>query len=119
MKRSIFTIFFIYSSFFGFAQQSCNELPEYWKSENEAVTVIEHATFKYSETINNQDSWLKKASFYSCDGVKGYLLIYSEKNVALHQDVPMKVWEMLKEAKSKGGYYNFYLKEKFKLKEPT
>jgi hypothetical protein len=51
-----------------------------WKSEKEAIDGLEKADFLFSESFNNEsESWLLSASFYSCNGQNGYLIIHSQK----------------------------------------
>ena len=85
-----------------------------WKSEKEALNKLEKIKFLVSESfINESESWLLSANYYSCDGKNGYLVIRCQKKYYLHSSVPMVVWTDLKNARSKGGFYNFYIKEKY------
>ncbi|MDZ7604268.1 MAG: KTSC domain-containing protein [Cyclobacteriaceae bacterium] len=88
-----------------------------WKSEKEAIDALEKADFHFSESFKNpSESWLISASFYSCDGQSGYLVIHSQKKDIIHSSVPMIVWQDLKNANSKGGFYNFYIRDKYAFK---
>jgi hypothetical protein len=88
-----------------------------WKSEKEAIDALEKADFLFSESFNNEsESWLLSASFYSCDGQNGYLVIHSQKKDFIHSSVPLVVWQDLKNANSKGGFYNFYIRDKYAFK---
>lgn len=88
-----------------------------WKTEKEAISSIENLDFQFSETIENDTtSWLKSASFYSCDGKHGYLVVRGNQKEYIHTAVPVEVWKDLKNARSKGGFYNFYIKDKFTFK---
>jgi len=85
-----------------------------WKSEKEAIDALEKADFLFTESFKNEsESWLLSASFYSCDGQNGYLIIHSQKKDYIHSSVPLVVWQDLKNANSKGGFYNFCIKDKY------
>ena len=97
-------------------EDNCAEISTNWKSEKEAISTIENTPFTVSESIRpDESSWMTSAHFYSCDDEHGYLIIKSSKKTFIHQSVPMNVWIALRDARSKGGYYNFYIKNKFKL----
>ncbi len=95
-------------------EDDCSEITEDWKSEKEAITQIENTPFYFSDSVaSDNKSWIKSAKYYSCDEEFGYLLVKSEKKTFMHQKVPIVTWNLLKGAKSMGGYYNFYIKNKF------
>ncbi len=98
-------------------ENNCLQITESWNSEKQAIANIEQTNFIINESIKpGAKSWMTMASFYSCDETFGYLIVKSDKKTMVHQDVPMAVWKSLKNAKSLGGYYNFYIKGKYKLK---
>lgn len=117
MKRLVLLIVLIFIGLYLNAQEfGCSQMSENWKSEKEAVRRIESTIFKSHDSVRpNEDSWMTSAHFYSCNDVFGYLLIKSEKRTSVHQDVPIAEWNSLKNAKSIGGFYNFYLKNKYQL----
>jgi len=96
---------------------NCGVSSASWKSEKDAIIALENAEFIFSEFLKNEsDSWMVSAGFYSCDGQNGYLVIHSQKKDYIHSSVPVVVWEELKNANSKGGFYNFYIKDKYTFK---
>ena len=119
MKRIFLIIALIFSSLIVNATgTNCAQLSEAWKSKKKAVESIESTAFNVSDTaVPNYKSWLVSAHFYSCDGEIGYLIIKGNKKTFLHQNVPMAVWQSLKNAKSMGGYYNFYIRNRYQLEK--
>ncbi len=98
------------------SKHSCLHTMENWHSAKDAIIAIEHYSFNTNETITGDpESWLKSVNYYSCNSEFGFLIVNGEKKASVHQNVPVAVWESLKSANSKGGYYNFYIKNKYKL----
>ena len=96
---------------------NCDVSSTSWKSEKEAIDALEKEAFLFSESFKNEsESWLLSASYYCCDGQNGYLVIHSQKKDFIHSSVPLVVWQDLKNANSKGGFYNFYIKDKYTFK---
>ncbi len=119
MKKSLLFIVLIFFGVILNAQiDECDHLKLNWNSDNEAIEIIENETFAHTDMFAGEtDSWLESAHYYSCDEESGFLIIKGSKKSFIHQNVPIKVWQCLKSAKSKGGYYNFYIKNKFKLRK--
>lgn len=119
MKRLAIIIALIFVGLYLNAQEdNCNQISGNWKSEKDAITGIENTAFKTSESTKpNEGSWMTSAHFYSCDDEFGYLIIKSDKKTFIHQDVPKAIWVALKDARSIGGYYNFYIKNNYKLEK--
>jgi len=117
MKRLILLITLIFAGLYlNASDNNCTQINENWRSENEAISTIENTSFKYSETLNAEESsWVTSVHFYSCDEEFGYMIVKCDQKTYFHKDVPIGVWKALKEANSVGGYYNFYIKNKFKL----
>lgn len=111
----IITLFFL-----GFNVQAqddnCNSVVDGWKSEKQAIAIIQEADFETSDSISPYNSnWMNSAHFYSCSPESGYLIVKSDKKTYVHQEVPKAIWSSLKKAKSVGGFYNFYIKDNYKL----
>ena len=120
MKKLTFIIVLIFiGAYLNAKEENCSQINGAWKSEKSAIKKIENTSFKIQESILPNESWMKVAQFYSCDDEFGYLIVKSEKKTYIHQDVPKAIWLALKNARSVGGYYNFYIKEKFKLEKKT
>lgn len=117
MKRLALIIALIFVGLYLNAMEdNCTQISNNWKTEKEAISRIETTTFKTSESVRpDETSWMTSAHFYSCDDEFGYLIIKSNKKTFIHQDVPKSVWIALRDARSNGGFYNFYIKNKFKL----
>lgn len=115
-KLSLIVALIFIGMYLNASEDNCSQTSHSWKSKKEAITQIENTTFKTSESIRTPySSWMLSAHFYTCDDKFGFLLIKSEKNNFLHEDVPVTVWNALKNAKSVAGYYNFYIKNKYKF----
>ena len=117
MKRLTLIIALVFTGLFlNATEDNCEQISDGWKSEKEAISKIENTIFKTSETIRPEESsWMISAHYYSCEGEFGYLIVKSKKKTFVHQDVPVATWSTLCKARSKGGYYNFYIKNKYKL----
>ena len=117
MKRLSLLIALIFVGLYlNATEDNCSQVSNDWKTEKEAIAQIQTASFKTSDLVRpDETSWMTSAQFYSCDDQFGYLIVKSEKKTFIHQDVPKAVWLALKDAKSIGGYYNFYIKNKYKL----
>jgi hypothetical protein len=117
-KISLF-IFFITAHALTYASPTpCDTIPVQWKSQKAAIEYLRKSSFLIHEQrlAEGNDEAIRSASYYSCDGETGYLLIrYGGKEV-LHQAVPLGVWQNLKNANSLSGYYHFYLRDRFVFK---
>lgn len=96
--------------------QDCNKIPSVFSSYEQAKQIVQSATFKIKDNIDTtKSSWIRGASFYSCDGKKGFLIIKTDARDYIHQNVPIEVWRGFKNADSFGNYYNSYLKGNYRL----
>ncbi len=92
----------------------CDQLPNSYSSYNDAVKAIKGANFKLHETISTpKSSWIRGASYYSCDGHLGFLTLITERQEYLHSDVPVNIWKEFKNSDSFGSYYTNNIKHKF------
>lgn len=119
MKKLLLFIFLLFAGIYlkaqedGFSPFSTN-----WKAEKEIIAHIENSFSEKSESIvTDASSWMISASFYPVDDKFGYLIVRSSKKISIHQDVPATVWASLKNANSKSGFYNFYIKNFYPLKD--
>lgn len=93
---------------------SCTGLSNQYSSYSEAVTSIKSADFKIKESINtSRSSWVRGASFYSCDGETGFFIIKTDKQDYLYSNLPTHIWEGFKNADSFGSYYDRNIKNKY------
>ncbi len=110
----VFLFVYIGSSF---AQTNCIKLPSTFKSYNQATALVKAAKFKTIETANTSKStWVKSATYYSCDGKIGYLIILLKSKEYIHANLPYSIWKGFKNASSKGKYYDNNIKHKYRLK---
>jgi hypothetical protein len=98
--------------------QNCSDINnKTFSSYSEAKQYVQTFDFQLSEEENLQrSSWMKKANYYSCDGLVGYFT-YETKNRKnyIYRNVPMEVWQGFKNADSPGAFYNENIKGKFIL----
>jgi hypothetical protein len=98
------------------SSQNCETLPKTYSSYSDAVAKITKANFNITDSVNtSSSSWITGANFYSCNGLKGFLLIETTKQNYIFKDVPTELWNNFKKASSFGKFYNSYLRGKFKL----
>jgi hypothetical protein len=96
--------------------EDCETLPTTFASYSEATSKITNATYSFSDSVNTSaSSWIEDASFFSCDGTKGFLVIETSKQNYIFRNVPIQVWNNFKEAKSFGVFYNNFIRGKFQL----
>jgi hypothetical protein len=119
MKRLILFVALIFFGIILNAQiDNCIHSNTNWKSDKNAIETIEKESFAYTDMINGEeDSWMQSAHYYSCNKEFGFVIVKGNRKCFIHQNVPVNVWEALKSANSKGGYYNFYIKNKYKLQK--
>lgn len=95
-------------------KQSCDQLPDRYSTYDEAVKKIESSNFEIKEEANTEkSSWIKGASFYSCDGKLGYFILQMDKKDYLYSDIPYSLWKEFKNAESFGKVYNEKIKDRF------
>jgi hypothetical protein len=97
--------------------QPCERLPQRFESYDLAINLVKSSTFSLKDKANTTgSSWIKYATYFSCDGTTGYL-IYKPVNGSeyIHSKVPVNIWEGFKNANSKGEYYNSRIKGRYRL----
>lgn len=95
---------------------NCDQLPKSYASYYDAAMKIRVASFKIHETINtSKSSWIRGASYYSCDENLGFLIIQTDNQEYIHANVPVDIWNSFKLANSFGRYYNYNIKYKYSL----
>ena len=98
--------------------QNCDQINnKKFSSFSEAKQYVETFDFQLSEEENLQrSSWMKKANYYSCDGLVGYFSYETKTGKDyIYRNVPKEVWQGFKNADSPGGYYNQNIKGRFVL----
>lgn len=97
-------------------KQNCTDLPVSFLSYKDAILKIQKSRFSLQDNCNtSKSSWIKKASFYSCDNIAGFLLITTKTKTYIHYEVPLKIWLEFKDSDSFGKFYNRNIKGKYQL----
>lgn len=95
----------------------CEELPESYSNYEVAINTIKATHFKIQETINTtKSSWIRGASYYSCDGSSGFFILKTSHQEYLYSNVPVDKWNNFKSSDSFGSYFNHNIKNKFSFK---
>jgi hypothetical protein len=94
----------------------CDQLSKTFATYDKAVIEIKSTHFKIEESVNtSKSSWIKNASYYSCDGQKGFFILETRKKEYLFSDLPYEVWKDFKVAESFGSFYNENIRDKYNL----
>ncbi len=92
----------------------CDQLPNKYINYHEAVNKIKTTKFKIIESVNtSKSSWIRGGEFYSCDGITGFFILKTDKQLYLYSEMPFKVWQGFKNSESFGSYYNYNIKHKY------
>lgn len=109
----LFSLFLLHNSC---SAQDCKAIPNKFISYEQAKQIISNATFPLSDKVNtSKSSWVRAASYYSCDGKKGFFIIKTDSKEYIHQDMPLNIWLSFKSANSFGRFYNANIKHKYQL----
>jgi hypothetical protein len=96
--------------------QNCNNIPSSFNSYAEATQLVKSSNFKIKESVNtSKSSWIRGATYYSCDSKKGFLIIRTDDREYIHQNVPIETWNGFKNASSFGSFYNNYIKGNYRV----
>lgn len=102
--------------FYSCKSQNCSELINEFKNFDEAKALIQKTKFILTENLNtDKSSWIKTGKYFSCDLKVGFFLYKTDKETYIHQNVPIEIWNELKQATSIGSYYNRNIKQKYQL----
>lgn len=97
-------------------KSDCESMQTSFSTYEEAEKIIEQTTFTFHETINTpSSSWIRSASFYSCDQRIGYLIIFTDQRNYIHKNVPLYLWLNFKDASSYGSFYNQNFKNQYQF----
>ncbi len=109
-------IFFCFIPILGYSQTNCKDLPKTFYSYNEAIDKVRNAKYSYVDNVNTaRSSFVNGASYYSCDGQYGFLIIGINNRTFIHNGLPKKVWLSFKSASSFGTFYNQNIRNKYRL----
>ena len=93
---------------------NCDQLPKNYSSYEAAIKTIKAAYFKIHENLNTSNSsWVKGASYFSCDGITGYFILKTEMQEYIYSGVPVEIWNGFKNAESCGSYYDYNIKHHY------
>lgn len=97
--------------------QNCKDLPDLFNSQQSALNKVELSKFNLKESIDtSKSSWIIGLSFYSCNKKIGFLILKTKSQKYIHQEVPVLLWEKLKNSTSFGAFYNHNIKGKYKIR---
>ena len=95
---------------------NCDSLPKSFATFDEAVDKIRKTNFLVKEEANTaSSSWIRGASFFSCNKQTGYFILITDKQDFFYGSLPYFIWTNFKNAKSLGTYYNLYIKDRYEL----
>ncbi len=95
-------------------KNDCSQLPSSYNSYEEAMKTIEASSFKIEESINtSKSSWIKGATFYSCDSIQGFFILKTKRKDYLYSSMPIEIWNGFKNAESFGSYYHKFIKNRY------
>lgn len=115
MNKTILLFLFLIP-FVACSQTNCNNLPKTFNSYDQALYEVKSAKFSYVDKVNTVgSSFVTGASYYSCDGQYGFLIIGLNNRQYIHKDLPIKVWLSFKSASSFGTFYNQNIRNKYRL----
>ena len=97
--------------------QDCGQMPRHFNSYGAAIAFVKKAQFRFSDDINtSRSSWIRSASYYSCDGITGYFIFTTDTKEYIHSDVPVALWKQFKVAPSFGSYYDRNIRGKYRFR---
>ena len=99
------------------AGQGCKNIPSSFSNYEQAFKTVKSSSFNLKETVDtSKSSWIRGATYLSCDSRTGFLIINTGDREYIHQGVPLEVWRAFKNASSFGNYYNSNIRGKYRLK---
>lgn len=114
--RILILFFLCFVAITACGQADCNNLQANFTSYSEAINKIKNTKFTYSDNvITSKSSWVRGASYYSCDRNFGYFIIKTDKESYIYKDLPISIWSSFKNANSFGSYYNRNIKNRYQL----
>lgn len=117
MKKIFLLILVIFNLCISCNSQNCKSIPSSFPSYKSATEIVKKSTFKITDNIpEGKSTWIKKATYYSCDGNYGFIIYITDKwREYIHQNVPLDIWNSFKSAASIGRYYDHNIKGRYKL----
>ena len=113
--RRIFKVFVLFI-FISCKSNDCSKLPDSFPSYQDGLNMVENTKFDFTDQVDtSESSWVRGASYYSCNGDTGFLILNTDSHVYIHQEVPKKLWEGFIKANSFGRFYNRNIKGRYQL----
>ena len=114
MNRFVIIILFLLFMLGCSQKEPCENIPKSFNTYSELENVILFTKFNYVDEFNaSKSSWIRNAKFYSCDRKFGFLIIRTDKQNYIHEDLPINIWYKFKNAESFGYFYNKTIKYKY------
>jgi uncharacterized protein with PQ loop repeat len=114
--RNIILMLFIQLALHSCNGQDCQQIPVHFDTYKQAILFIKVTTFKVKDAANTSiSSWIRSASYYSCNGTTGYFIFKTDSNEYIHSNVPLTLWNQFKRASSLGSFYNMNIKGRYKF----
>jgi|SRR5579863_9521162 len=96
--------------------QSCKNIPAHFNSYEQAIFWVKNESFKLKDDVNtSKSSWIRSASYYSCDGKVGFFIYTTDKQEYIHAGVPIEIWMGFKNAESFGSYYDHNIRKRYRF----
>lgn len=116
LSKRILLLYFLLLPISGFTQNNCRDLPKTYNSYTEAISKVKSAKFSFVDNVNtSSSSFITGASYYSCDGITGFMIIGLNNKQYIHKDLPMKVWLSFKNSESLGSFYSRNIRYRYRL----
>ncbi|MFC2123430.1 hypothetical protein ACFLU5_01360 [Bacteroidota bacterium] len=75
---------------------TCDSLPDNFYNEEEAIYLVENATYRSTEQFKiNRNHGVRGGWYFSCNNETGFLIILIEEHKHLFQFVPKATWDQL------------------------
>jgi hypothetical protein len=88
-----------------------------FRSYDDAVRKVRSSDFKFTDAIRTPgSSFVRSAEYYSCNGSRGYFIIYLNNGDYIYENMPISVWNSFKGASSHGSFYSSRIKGNYSLK---
>lgn len=116
LKSNLISLFIFVFTISCNAQIDCKKLNNSFSSFEDAEYQIENARFLFVDIANtSKSSWIRGASFYSCDNNLGYFILKTDSKNYIYSNLPISVWYSFKNASSHGSFYSNNIRNKYQL----
>lgn len=90
----------------------CHTLKPPFESDEIGIKLVQDASYRFVQDITISKYRVPNAAYYySCDGVKGFLIVKeSDKVKKLYNDIPKTLWDEFIKAKDPIGFYQSRIK---------